>query len=154
MVASVLVNSPGGSGLTIYNDFSTALRDAWALGLEGSYQLETDKRLMGEDAPPELREGRRAFKTLLDRYDEERYTASMADEFNALTAKHCKDYCVTIDAVLPDDLAEVLDMAYPDDVDDVDDVDLDDAPPREEFDLFNDDHLAWLQKRLEPLADL
>ena len=147
VIVSWEVNSPAGSGIVVHNSFGTAILDTWSIGLEYEYGW---KKIMGDEAPPKLREGRRAFKALLDRWKEKGYTPEMATELEHLNATYGTYGAMTVEEVLPYDLGKVLDMCYPDDWET-------DGPPgitsRADFDLDNPRHLELLQRRLEELAE-
>jgi len=145
-VGGLEVNSPAGSGPMIYPDFRTAIRDAW-----GTFELDyaaQGKPRMGEALPIELREGRQAFKSLLDRYEREGFDPDLAQELNKLCCKYTPYRIVDISYVLPDGLNDLLDTAYGGlDEEDVEVVAS--TPPRDEFNLDNPEHLEWLAKQLD-----
>lgn len=146
-VGGLLVNSPAGSGPVIYPDFHTAIRDAWGQ-FESEYTVHGKPR-MGEAIPPELREGRRAFKVLLDRFEHEGYSSDMAQELNDLCYKYTPYRIVEVDFVLPDGLEMLLETAYGRLDDEEDEAARVSAPPRDEFDLDDPAHLEWLAQQLD-----
>lgn len=146
-VGGVLVDSPAGSGTIIYPSFSTAVHDAWGY-LEEDYSVDRETPLMGEAVPPELREARRAFTALLDRYEKNGFSADLAKELDKLCCKYTPYHIVQIESVLPDGLEWLLDLAF-ERLDEDDEEALASAPPRDEFDLHNPEHIAWLQEQLE-----
>lgn len=146
-VGGLLVNSPAGSGPVIYPDFRTAVRDAWG-EFEAGYSVDGRKPLMGEAVPPELREARRSFKALLDRFERDGFSAYLAEELNELSAE-CTPYrVVEVSYVLPEGLEDLLDTAYRC-LDEEDEEALASAPPRDAFDLHDPNHLEWLEKQLD-----
>lgn len=153
-VGGLDIDSMAASGPVIYPDFRTAIRDAW-----GQFEWEYakgGKPLMGDAVPPKLREGRRAFKALLDRFEYEGYSSELANEVYNLSSKYTPRRVVEVSYVLPDGLDDLLDTAYGR----LEEAEEDEenekakearasAPPRDKFDLNNRKHLEWLANQLE-----
>lgn len=151
-IGGLEVNSFAGSGPVIYPDFRTAIRDAWG-EFESDYGLN-GKPLTNEAISPEMREGRRDFKALLDRFEHESFSADIAQALRDLCYKYTPYRIVDISYVLPDGLEDLLETAYGRLEEGQDEEAMASAPPRHEFDLNDRKHLDWLANQLAFWADL
>lgn len=168
-IVGVDTNSMAGSGVCIFGDFAWAVCWFWGRCEEVWGSGEGDAWIPDDEAPPELRQGRKRFRTLLARFDDGGYTRAMADEFRDIVHDiQDGDWCYLVGGVqvLPTDLDEVLaywrdwDWDDPDEYADAvkkaarNNMTVPPGPPAEPFDLANPDHFAALTQYLAWYCDL